>query len=1723
MKLKLDQLILLFVALLISSGSMQGAVVWGSEAFPDANGTKDDPGGEWTTDASALNLFDGGLFEVQTNKIEAEDLDGIAVWKTQSIDISAETAVKFSLDLDDNTNSLSADDTVWVYYSIDGGSEILLYKGVDDLPASPETIGAINLSGTSLVIIVKMFNNTIGEKYTIDNVLVEDFAAVNYYSIADGLWSDGTKWSTDDVLKHTGAAAGSFPNAQDVNVEVGAHTMTYNNTYSMANLTVLNGGTISFSVNNKMIDVFNNGTIDVQAGGAIDGTPINGSRFRYTDKGLYEVICNGTIDLGRINTNLEESQITFTGSGDITLDQHFNYNSPGTEIVNSSTGTLTVPLVRFKNINQKFTNNGTLVVDEFQHLGGLSIDGCTVTNNVGATMTVNVEVDCGNYTWNIYNYGTFEHNGQWTDVTAGEVNFYNYAGATYNFSGTTASDPDIYFYSDYATNIINYDRAGDQNVIIPQDAYSNLTISGSGSKTAATGAVDVNNDLRISGTAIFNVNTNTNDLTLAGNWINSTGIGGTFVEGNQTVTLDGTGAQEITNSVNETFYNLVLNKSAGSASIEAASDVEVTNQLTITDGIFETGTRSLFGAGNIVATGGDVRFGKTAVSVPEMSGTITCSGGIFIFNGAGDQSIDGATGAEGYHAVVFDGSGTKTLGGTIDVDSILTIDAGVVLDVSATPYNIAVEGNWNNLGTFTEQTGTVTFDGSAAVTISHSSEETFYNLTINNSVPSNAITLSSDVRVTNIMTFTAGHVVSTTSNSLKLSSGASVATVTDVSHVSGAMEKDMNLAALFEFPIGNGLVYRRGGVTPGGTANTTYRMEFIQSKHPSLDPSTLDHVSKFEHWTLERLSGTENCLVRLSYDASSVVDDQASLLVVNYDGTSDWNDECPPGCTTGGVVSDGWIESGASFAFGTSKYFTLGCDDPTKNPLVGQLFSRGTGTNNWDLTTNWSYTDGGASCGCTPQTTTKVVVRTGETINLNVAATANSIRVLNGGSLLWTSANDLQITNDGIVDVDAGGIMDRNGNTGGLQLMTAGGQYSIINDGTMDLYNLNLFNTGGAVTINGSSDINVADNIDIENANISIVNNNSGTINLDNTSGTGDLVFKSSGQWLVNNGTISIGRNLGFEDDNSLLTNNSTLTITADIAIAGTTDDNNVLTNAAGGTLSIGDDIDLNSSIFTLNNSAAVDMDGDFQNVSAGEGKFYNYAGSTWEFAGGASDVDVSLYCNYAANTFEYDGAVAQNIYVPVDAYHHLTLSTSNTKSTVNNIDVNGDISILNSAVLDVNTGDDNISLAGSWINNSGAGDPFLQGTERVTLDGTADQTITNSNGETFYNVTINKASGGVILNTGTSTDVTIATGGILTMTKGIISTTATETLAISDNAGMIGGNVTSYVSGPLQKLGDDDFTFHVGSSGVWAPVEIGDNSEGETFTVSYSASGYSDVSVTGVLNNVSTVEYWDVTDGGLVGGNDVDVTLYWKDASRSGIDNAADLVVAHFNGTDWEDFGQSAIDFGSVGWIKATGVSSFSPVATGSKAPGVNLLPVELLSFSAEHDEDENEVEVSWCTASEINNDFFVVEKSQNGIDFHEVTTVNGAGQSSSKNSYAVEDQEVYVGKTYYRLKQVDLNGDFEYSNIVFVQNRNKIKVNVFPNPLNKSPLYVAMEGGDSEEVLIILYNFLGKEVYSKVALVSTDESKVAIDVGSQLQPGIYTIVGSSKNELFRRRVVIQ
>ncbi len=133
--------------------------------------------------------------------------------------------------------------------------------------------------------------------------------------------------------------------------------------------------------------------------------------------------------------------------------------------------------------------------------------------------------------------------------------------------------------------------------------------------------------------------------------------------------------------------------------------------------------------------------------------------------------------------------------------------------------------------------------------------------------------------------------------------------------------------------------------------------------------------------------------------------------------------------------------------------------------------------------------------------------------------------------------------------------------------------------------------------------------------------------------------------------------------------------------------------------------------------------------------------------------------------------------------------------------------------------------------------------------------------------------------------------------------------------------------------------------------------------------------------------------------------------------------------------------------------------------------LPVELKNFSASVE--NNEAVLTWETSSELNNSFFNIERSLDGQHFSTIGIVDGKGTTNATNFYEFIDKRSLSGETYYRLKQVDFDGQFEYSNIVSTKiqdSSSDLILAVSPNPVNKNAIVSLRENIDLNSTLELI-----------------------------------------------------
>lgn len=305
-------------------------------------------------------------------------------------------------------------------------------------------------------------------------------------------------------------------------------------------------------------------------------------------------------------------------------------------------------------------------------------------------------------------------------------------------------------------------------------------------------------------------------------------------------------------------------------------------------------------------------------------------------------------------------------------------------------------------------------------------------------------------------------------------------------------------------------------------------------------------------------------------------------------------------------------------------------------------------------------------------------------------------------------------------------------------------------------------------------------------------------------------------------------------------------------------------------------------------------------------------------------------------------------------------------------------------------------------------------------------ETIT---GEPYASLRVAKPGGDVTLN------APVSVSNTLDLVQGRIFSTAVNLVHMQSGSVVTNVSNASFVSGPVRKRGNTNFTFPVGKSTFYRPITItspGGNAAlfftGEYFQGDPSVVFGSPLEPT--LDHISHCEWW-ILDRSAA--QTPLVTLSW-DVTSCGVTDLADLRVAEWYGGQWRDRGNG----GTAGTIASGTVITSAPQAlfnpptpwTLASVSADNPLPIELISFTAVPI--GSEVLTRWITATERENERFDVERSSDGIAFSPIGGLPGAGDSHSELLYEWTDHDPLSGLSYYRLRQTDYDGASTLSPVV-------------------------------------------------------------------------------------------
>ena len=459
------------------------------------------------------------------------------------------------------------------------------------------------------------------------------------------------------------------------------------------------------------------------------------------------------------------------------------------------------------------------------------------------------------------------------------------------------------------------------------------------------------------------------------------------------------------------------------------------------------------------------------------------------------------------------------------------------------------------------------------------------------------------------------------------------------------------------------------------------------------------------------------------------------------------------------------------------------------------------------------------------------------------------------------------------------------------------------------------------------------------------------------------------------------------------------------------------------------------------------------------------------------------------------------------------------------------DICIDNFRVLDMST-----STLDVYGNLTLYSDAFVSSNTTVSMVGNSSQGI-RSNGYSFSTININN-SNGITLSDNLTTDRMILLNG--EVSGGMVTITSTLWSAIA------GGSGSSYINGTLRRYiaaNTSTYAFPIGQGSGPTNYFKADfinnllNLPGGTDFIQMSVTAEAETNDNVDVNLIATEDgtsiinihenaIWTVSPsmGGSFLSGDYGLNLYTTNISGL-VDNQFTILKRSTTSTNYIDWdthdvittispGDGAGRMVADGYSRKSGFDAFSKFGVGSSS---NPLPIELIDFNAF--ENDGIIYIDWATVSEINNDYFTIERSKDGSDFEFIDEVLGAGTSNELRTYGILDEDPYYGISYYRLKQTDFDGKFEYSDLVSVNVLRELHFTVNPNPACDKLEMTFGSLSDGVNIMTTSYNakikihdIQGKLVYKKK--FDGTFYKFNIDI-SNFEKGMYFVSFESNSKI--------
>lgn len=449
--------------------------------------------------------------------------------------------------------------------------------------------------------------------------------------------------------------------------------------------------------------------------------------------------------------------------------------------------------------------------------------------------------------------------------------------------------------------------------------------------------------------------------------------------------------------------------------------------------------------------------------------------------------------------------------------------------------------------------------------------------------------------------------------------------------------------------------------------------------------------------------------------------------------------------------------------------------------------------------------------------------------------------------------------------------------------------------------------------------------------------------------------------------------------------------------------------------------------------------------------------------------------------------------------YDHVTINHTINRTV-------GTMSVTGGSTITIGPGG-TLNLTGNLTSGNWGGGNTVTNQGTLSISGnynmTGDDGLNNSGELTATNFTTSGAAGSNIINSGTFNIINAIT---INSTRSFNSTGGTingSSLTLGSASATLNlGNTEVNITNNMSITGSSSF-----SSDATSVLNVGGNFN-NTGSVSSSINGA--INITGNLNNTGSSNLTFNNDV-IVGG---DVTA--SGSTRITVNGTLDIdgaltlgTSAYMNGIGvvrWITFTATGTSYlgcsGGTRFDSDGGTANTTPVANplDLNACAAGTLPVELIEFSALSSERGNSI--SWTTASEVNNDYFELLSSNDGLIWTKLTAIQGKNTTYNISNYYYQDNSAMQGEVFYQLKIIATDGSYSYSNIILSsRNEHENIIHLFQNN-DKLSIKLGATGENS----ISIFNLNGQKLLNVIQTTFAVNEVIDIPINT-FKPGLYII----------------